>query len=136
MELASSLDRTGEEVPRQALKGQRVVVVGGTSGMGLGAARAAAEVGAEVVAGRRPVAERGVRAGADRIEHAVVDVTDEAAVRDLFEEIGALDHLFVTATPPAASGAFIEQGSRSMSKCQSRRTLRTSLRFRHASAVP
>ena len=77
-----------------------------------------------------------MRAGADRIEHAVVDVTDEAAVRDLFEEIGALDHLFVTATPPAASGAFIEQGSRSMSKCQSRRTLRTSLRFRHAGAIP
>ena len=120
MELASSLDRTGEEVSRQALKGQRVVVVGGTSGMGLGTARAAAEAGAEVVeAGRRPVAERGVRAEADRIEHAVVDITDEASVRTMFERIGQLDHLFVTATPPAASGALaVVAGAATIARAQ------------------
>jgi len=39
------------------LSGQRVVVVGGTSGMGLATVRAALELGADVIAaGRRKVA--------------------------------------------------------------------------------
>src|SRR3989442_490698 len=84
---------------RLPLRGQRVVVVGGTSGMGLGAVRAAADAGAEVIAaGRRPKAVREViQSGEGQVKHAVVDVTDEATVRALFDEIGALDHLFVTA---------------------------------------
>jgi NAD(P)-dependent dehydrogenase (short-subunit alcohol dehydrogenase family) len=42
-----------------SMKGQRVVVIGGTSGMGLATVRAAAALGAEVVsAGRRPLAQR------------------------------------------------------------------------------
>jgi NAD(P)-dependent dehydrogenase (short-subunit alcohol dehydrogenase family) len=41
------------------LQDQQVAVVGGTSGMGLGIARAALDAGAAVViAGRRPVAPR------------------------------------------------------------------------------
>lgn len=86
------------------------MVVGGTSGMGLGAARAASEAGAEVVvAGTRPVAERIAWKGVGAPEHAVLDVADEDSARTAFEGVGALDHLFVTATPPAASGAFLEQ---------------------------
>jgi NAD(P)-dependent dehydrogenase (short-subunit alcohol dehydrogenase family) len=110
MTSAEDRDRAGDA--RGSLRGQRVVVVGGTSGMGLGAARAAASAGAEVVvAGRRPVAERDVAPpAAGRIEHAVVDVTDEASVRAMFEAIGRLDHLFVTATPRASSPrAFLDQ---------------------------
>jgi len=94
----------------QSLRGQRVVVVGGTSGMGLGAVRAALEVGAEVVmAGRRETSRGAIDAGNDRLRHAVVDVTDEASVRRLFEEVGQLDHLFVTATPSSSSKPFLEQ---------------------------
>lgn len=98
--------------PRQMLRGQRVVVVGGTSGMGLGAVLAAARAGAEVVvAGRRPVAERDVlQPEGVRLEHAVVDVTDEASVRTMFDGIDKLDHLFVTASPRTGSrGAFLDQ---------------------------
>jgi NAD(P)-dependent dehydrogenase (short-subunit alcohol dehydrogenase family) len=92
-----------------ALAGKRVVVVGGTSGMGKGAVRAAAAAGAEVVAaGRRPPEARDpVEPG---ITHAVVDVTDEPSVRALFEQVGAFDHLLVTAAPsPGARGGFLEQ---------------------------
>src|SRR5438128_1552799 len=45
-----------------SLAGERVVVVGGTSGMGAATVRVARRLGAEVVsAGRRPAAERGPR---------------------------------------------------------------------------
>jgi NAD(P)-dependent dehydrogenase (short-subunit alcohol dehydrogenase family) len=102
-----------------SLKGQRVVIVGGTSGMGLGAARAAVKAGAEVVvAGRRPEGERSSSGGegkseserkADRFEHASVDITDEPSIRRLFERVGELDHLLVTATPPARDAPFLQQ---------------------------
>ena len=88
------------------LSGQRVVVVGGTSGMGLATVRAAAAQGAEVfAAGRRPVAGREPIDGALQAE---VDVTDETSVRALFEGVGTLDHLFVSASP-GAPGPFLEQ---------------------------
>ena len=86
------------------MKGRRVVVVGGTSGMGLATVRAAAAQGAEASprapAGRRPRAGGGRRPGD-------VDVTDAASVRALFDG-GPLDHLFV---PPrrVTPGAFLEQ---------------------------
>jgi NAD(P)-dependent dehydrogenase (short-subunit alcohol dehydrogenase family) len=89
----------------QALAGRRVVIVGGTSGMGAGAARAAAHAGAEViVAGRRQASAGGFR-------HEVVDLADPPSIQALFERIGSLDHLLVTAapTPGAAAGKFIEQ---------------------------
>jgi NAD(P)-dependent dehydrogenase (short-subunit alcohol dehydrogenase family) len=90
----------------RALEGQRVVVVGGTSGMGLATVRAATALGAEVVAaGRRPLAERKPVVGAQQAE---VDVTDEVSVRRLFEDVGELDHLLVTATA-GTPGAFLDQ---------------------------
>ncbi|WP_437730090.1 SDR family oxidoreductase [Sorangium sp. So ce1335] len=96
----------------RALEGRRVVIVGGTSGMGLGAARAAARAGAEViVAGRRPSGERAASAPEDaRLAHETVDVTDEGSVKALFERTGELDHLLITAAPnPGSWGVFLEQ---------------------------
>ena len=89
-----------------ALAGQRVVVVGGTSGMALATVRAALARGADVVAaGRRPIERREPAAGA---RQEVVDVTDEESVRALFQNVGELDHLLVTASP-GSPGAFLEQ---------------------------
>jgi NAD(P)-dependent dehydrogenase (short-subunit alcohol dehydrogenase family) len=88
------------------LAGARVVVVGGTSGMGLATARAAAAQGADVVAaGRRPVEGR---APIEGVRHAQVDVTGEASVRALFDGLGSLDHLFVSSSP-GAPGPLLEQ---------------------------
>jgi NAD(P)-dependent dehydrogenase (short-subunit alcohol dehydrogenase family) len=103
---------TARVYDQQALAGSRVVVVGGTSGMGLGAVRTAQAAGAEVVvAGRRPAVERTPVGGdEERITHLVVDVTDEASVKALFEQVGAFDHLLVTAAPaPGSWGPMLEQ---------------------------
>jgi NAD(P)-dependent dehydrogenase (short-subunit alcohol dehydrogenase family) len=89
-----------------SLAGERVVVVGGTSGMGAATVRASRRLGAEVVsAGRRPVAERD---RVDGVHEVVVDSTDEASVRALFDSVGELDHLLVTASP-GQTGVFLEQ---------------------------
>jgi NAD(P)-dependent dehydrogenase (short-subunit alcohol dehydrogenase family) len=74
--------------------------------MGLATARAAAAEGAEVIAaGRRPL---GRRRPVEAVAQAEVDVTSEPSVRALFEEVGELDHLLVSASPGSA-GAFLEQ---------------------------
>ena len=93
------------------LLNQRVAIVGGTSGMGLGAARAASQAGAEVIAfGRRSspelVATQSVRGS---ITFRSLDMTDDAAVEQAFDTVGALDHLLITATPPSPGGAFLSQ---------------------------
>lgn len=81
--------------------------------MGLGAVRAAAGLGADViVAGRRASAVREVAGSvAGNVVPATVDVTDERSVRELFAGLGKLDHLFVTASP-GSPGAFLEQDVR------------------------
>src|SRR3989337_435249 len=82
-------ERSGSMHGSESLKGRRVVIVGGTSGMGRGAAQAAADAGAEViVVGRRPTGER---VNASSFRHESVDMTDAASVQALFERIGELD---------------------------------------------
>jgi NAD(P)-dependent dehydrogenase (short-subunit alcohol dehydrogenase family) len=115
-ELDMTLDPTAASAAMTSaglsLAGRRVVVVGGTSGMGRGAVEAAARAGAAVVvAGRRPIEQRAVvESGAGSIEHSVVDSTHEASVKTLYEHVGELDHLFVTAAPePGSWGPLLDQ---------------------------
>ncbi|UXY22930.1 SDR family oxidoreductase [Streptomyces cynarae] len=81
------------------LRGQRIVVVGGTSGIGLAVAEGAAREGAEVVVASRR--QESVDAALERLppgaEGRTLDATDEAAVRAFFERIGGFDHLVYTA---------------------------------------
>jgi NAD(P)-dependent dehydrogenase (short-subunit alcohol dehydrogenase family) len=87
-----------------ALTGQKIVVVGGSSGIGLGVAAAALERNAEVViVGRsREKLQAAARTlGADRkVSGLAVDMTKEAEVARLFDEVGAFDHLVSTAGAP------------------------------------
>jgi len=90
------------------LRGKKIVIIGGSSGLGLATAQAAARQGASVViAGRSP--ERLARARAaigGEVEARPLDVTQEEAVREFFGAVGALDHL---ATPGSAvkAGPFL-----------------------------
>jgi NAD(P)-dependent dehydrogenase (short-subunit alcohol dehydrogenase family) len=82
-----------------SLDGKRVVILGGTSGIGLATARAAEREGAAVViaSSRRERLDRALASLRSGTEGEVVDVADEAQVRALFERIGAFDHLVFTA---------------------------------------
>jgi NAD(P)-dependent dehydrogenase (short-subunit alcohol dehydrogenase family) len=80
------------------LQDKRVVVLGGSSGIGLAVAEQAASEGAEVVI---------ASSNAERVQKAVesiggaqgqaVDVSDERAIATFFSKLGAFDHLVFTA---------------------------------------
>jgi len=79
------------------LKGKRVLVIGGGSGIGLGVAKGAEQEGASVVIASRD-AEK-ITAAAINIGaiSAVIDVRDENDVAQFFKEHGAFDHIAFTA---------------------------------------
>ncbi|WP_157857444.1 SDR family oxidoreductase [Streptomyces yerevanensis] len=78
------------------LSGARVVVIGGSSGIGRAVARQAAAAGAQVVVGSRSQDKlEQTSKEIDGITTGVVDVTDEDSVRAFFAGIDSLDHLVV-----------------------------------------
>ena len=94
---ASALGSEG--AARTVLKDQHVVVIGGSSGMGLAIARAAVAAGARVTIAARDEAKlaRAVGEVGGDITPRRLDVTDEGAVAAFFESTGPIDHLVVTA---------------------------------------
>lgn len=91
------------------IEGKTVVVIGGSSGIGLATAKAAAMRGARVVIASRSRDRLDAAAaaiGGDVVARAL-DVTDEPAVAQLFAEIGSVDHL-VTTPVARASGPILE----------------------------
>jgi NAD(P)-dependent dehydrogenase (short-subunit alcohol dehydrogenase family) len=79
------------------LAGKKVVVVGGSSGIGLATAELAKKEGADVIVASRNV-ER-LDAVAERLNAIAIpaDVTDDNSVADLFRIAGPVDHVVVTA---------------------------------------
>jgi NAD(P)-dependent dehydrogenase (short-subunit alcohol dehydrogenase family) len=82
-----------------SLSGQRIVVIGGSAGIGLAVAQGALAEGASVFIGshnpervRNALGRLGM--GADG---AAVDTTDQASLSAFFDAAGALDHLVYTA---------------------------------------
>ena len=94
------LIQTEDSVAREnGFENKRVVIVGGSSGIGLAVAEEAASQGAEVVI---------VSSKAERVQEAIrsiggdaggqaVDVSDEKVVESFFTNLGAFDHLVFTA---------------------------------------
>jgi NAD(P)-dependent dehydrogenase (short-subunit alcohol dehydrogenase family) len=82
-----------------SLRGKRVVILGGTSGIGFATAQAAQREGASVLvaSSRQARVDRALAALAGGAEGRVVDLSDEAQLRAFFETIGAFDHLVYTA---------------------------------------
>lgn len=82
-----------------SLQDARVLVVGGSSGIGMAIAKLAAEAGATVmIAGRTPVKlQAAITCMGGEAMAIQMDVTDEEAVKRGLEAAGELDHLVVTA---------------------------------------
>ena len=82
-----------------SLHDQRIVIIGGTSGIGFAVAEGALAEGGHVVVGSSSAAN--VDAAVARLGSAAsgsaVDVRDEASVAAFFERVGAFDHLVFTA---------------------------------------
>jgi len=87
------------------LKDCLVVVVGGSSGMGLATAKAALSDGARVVitgrSAEKLAAANEVLGG--RARTAVLEITQEDSVAQLFSELGPVDHILCTAGSPVAA---------------------------------
>ncbi|MET9628047.1 SDR family oxidoreductase [Lentzea sp. NPDC006480] len=77
---------------KSTLDGQRVAILGGSSGIGLATAKAALDAGAEVtVVSRKPQ---------PGFAHHAADLTDPTAITKAFDAIGEIDHLVYTAGEP------------------------------------
>lgn len=80
------------------LRGTRVIVVGGSSGIGLAAARLTKEAGAEVtIVGRSPVRLKRAQESLGGVRAVEADITDTAAIGRVFEGLDRVDHVLVSA---------------------------------------
>jgi len=87
-------------VPREnGFKNKRVVIIGGSSGIGLAVAEDAVSQGASVVivSSKAERVQEAVQAIGGDIRGEAVDVSDEEAVESFFTKIGVFDHLVFTA---------------------------------------
>lgn len=93
------MSSTSAVAANPGLAGQRVVIVGGSSGIGLAVAEASIETGAEVVivSSRQASVDRAVRGLGGNVRGLTVDVLDPAAVSARLESVGEFDHLVYTA---------------------------------------
>ncbi|MGA7808596.1 SDR family oxidoreductase [Bradyrhizobium sp.] len=80
-----------------SLAGKKVVVVGGSSGIGLSTAEFAKQEGAEVIIASRNVERLDDVAAKLKAVAIPVDVTSDDSVAELFAKSGAVDHVVVTA---------------------------------------
>jgi NAD(P)-dependent dehydrogenase (short-subunit alcohol dehydrogenase family) len=83
-----------------SLSGSKVVVIGGSSGIGFGVAKAALAEGAHVVIASSTESKCTAAVerlgGGESVAAKVLDVNDEDAIKVFFEEMGTVDHLVFT----------------------------------------
>ncbi|RJX40213.1 SDR family oxidoreductase [Paenibacillus pinisoli] len=94
------------------LAGKRVVIIGGSSGIGLAAAKAACEQGASVhiaARSRNKLLDAIQAIGGDVTAHEV-NAAYEDEMKALFDSMDLVDHVFVTASE-VATGAVLESDS-------------------------
>lgn len=81
------------------LQGKRVIILGGSSGIGLAVAEQASLQGANVVvvSSNHDRIQKAVQSLGVRVEGETADLSDEGAIAALFTGLGSIDHLVFTA---------------------------------------
>lgn len=88
------------------MKNKKIIVVGGSSGIGLAVAHKALDTGAEVIIAARTVSKLATAASrlGSGVQTEVLDASDENAVVRFFEYIGSFDHLVIAIKPTLPEG--------------------------------
>jgi NAD(P)-dependent dehydrogenase (short-subunit alcohol dehydrogenase family) len=92
-----------------SIKGQTVVIIGGSAGIGLELARQVSPLGPElVIVGRDPAKLEAVREQCDgAVRTLTMDAHKEGEAERLFEKLGSVDHV-VSMVGDSMSGGFLE----------------------------
>jgi len=92
------------------MKNEKVVIIGGSSGMGLASAKRLAAKGYAVVISARSQARvaQAVATIGSGATGFPLDYADRASIAAFFEKVGPFDHLLLAGSGPAAWGAFNE----------------------------
>ena len=81
------------------ISGQNIVVIGGTSGIGLATAIAASQAGANVWSASRSADKVSLcQSNHPNINFSQVDIHDPAGLKLLFEKVGKINHIVGAAT--------------------------------------
>ncbi|HMJ20283.1 MAG TPA: SDR family NAD(P)-dependent oxidoreductase, partial [Terriglobales bacterium] len=97
--LAGRMHKENSMERGNGLQHKRVIVLGGSSGIGLEVAKQAASQGASVVIASSSAerVEKAVESVGGEAQGQAVDVSDERAVATFFSKLGTFDHLVFTA---------------------------------------
>lgn len=92
------------------LENKKIVVVGGSSGIGYAVAQKAMNAGAQVVIASRSNERLNAAARqlGERVQTEMVDASNDQSVADFFRRVGHFDHLAATIKPQLPSGRFLE----------------------------
>lgn len=84
-----------------SLEGQKVVIVGGTSGMGYGAAQEVIKHGAEVVVVGTTIEKINIAVSAlgEKSQGLLANILEESSLKSLADQLDTIDHVFITASP-------------------------------------
>lgn len=84
---------------KEVLQGQKVVIIGGSAGIGLATAKSAAAKNATVIiiSSNQQRIDKALEELPESATGYAIDVTNEIQIKNIFEQIGSFDHLVFTA---------------------------------------
>ncbi|WP_245619898.1 SDR family oxidoreductase [Desulfobacter vibrioformis] len=100
-----------EKAMNNILQNKRILIVGGSSGIGLAVAKQACTAGGKLIIASRNAAEKHndlVAAVGHDIETYSFDMTSENETATALKKIGNIDHLVITARPEITPALFVE----------------------------